>query len=297
MVRDSRAMREDRRGSRPSDEREGCRPRRSSSGASTRSRPRRPRHVLRGCRPRPLQRRRGRRSRRRARARTLVLLNYPLALGAIALAAVAGGPRPLVWAAIVLCASPPCRASSTRTTWTPAGSTRPGGGGRARARADDRALRAAARRLRAARARRPAPARARRRPAGPGAALARRELGFYFPGDFFMGEEVPETRDPGARGRPPRLPPRPGRRCARAHGAARSRDRPLAPLAAYLSLMLAYGLANASRTAGTSSSGSAGRSTRSSRACSGRSRRGAGSRSSPERPLVYMLWFRPGRQR
>ena len=35
---------------------------------------------------------------------TLVVLNYPLALGGIALAAVAGGPRPLVWAAILLCA-------------------------------------------------------------------------------------------------------------------------------------------------------------------------------------------------
>ena len=36
--------------------------------------------------------------------RTLVLLNFPLALGAIALAAFAGGPRLLVWAAIALCA-------------------------------------------------------------------------------------------------------------------------------------------------------------------------------------------------
>ena len=32
------------------------------------------------------------------------MINYPLALGAIALAAIAGGPRPLVWSSIALCA-------------------------------------------------------------------------------------------------------------------------------------------------------------------------------------------------
>ncbi|MGH3072748.1 MAG: hypothetical protein ACRDNB_10840, partial [Gaiellaceae bacterium] len=37
-------------------------------------------------------------------SRTLVVLNYPLALGAIALAAIAGGPRRLVWVSIALCA-------------------------------------------------------------------------------------------------------------------------------------------------------------------------------------------------
>ena len=35
--------------------------------------------------------------------RTLVLINYPFALAAIALAALAGGPKPLVWLSIVLC--------------------------------------------------------------------------------------------------------------------------------------------------------------------------------------------------
>lgn len=36
--------------------------------------------------------------------RTIVLLNYPIALAAIALAALARGRRPLVWASIGLCA-------------------------------------------------------------------------------------------------------------------------------------------------------------------------------------------------
>ena len=57
--------------------------------------------------------------------RTLVLLNYPIALAAVALAVVAGRAeaarlgrdRPAA-------PSPPSRASSTRTTWTRAGSTR-----------------------------------------------------------------------------------------------------------------------------------------------------------------------------
>ncbi len=47
------------------------------------------------------------------------------------------------------------------------------------------------------------------------------ELGFHFPGDVFMGEELGrETGRDADRGRPPRSPPRHGRRAARAHGAA-----------------------------------------------------------------------------
>ena len=54
------------------------------------------------------------------------------------------------------------------------------------------------------------------------------ELGFHFPGDFFMGEELGREKDGTSdRGRPPRSPSRHGRCGARAHRAASlaSRDR------------------------------------------------------------------------
>lgn len=37
-------------------------------------------------------------------SRALVLLDYPIALAAIGVAVVVGGPRPLVWGAVALCA-------------------------------------------------------------------------------------------------------------------------------------------------------------------------------------------------
>jgi hypothetical protein len=178
--------------------------------------------------------------------RTLVLLNFPLALGAIALAAIAGGPRLLVWAAIALCA----------VTAVPGVVDQ-----------DDLDARwinvvpalgvalalgltiAAVRRAGAAFARR---ARGDRLRVVLGVLLLllavpwlAAEAGFYFPGDVFMGEEVPSMRDPGIA----------AVHLGFHHGTAGillalaalalSRAPKTWALAGYLSLMLAYGLANA----------------------------------------------------
>ena len=128
-------------------------------------------------------------------ARTLVVLNYPHALAAIALAAVAGGPRILVW--IVDRALRAHRGPGRRRPGRPrralgqrAACARRG----ARARPDGRGR---------------APGRGRVRAAGRGDRLRivlaaavlvvalpwlAAETGFYFPADVFLGEEVPAVR-------------------------------------------------------------------------------------------------------
>jgi hypothetical protein len=178
--------------------------------------------------------------------RTLVLLNFPLALGAIALAALAGGPRLLVWAAIALCAVTalpgvvdqddldarwinvvPALGVALALALTVAAVRRTGAEFAHRARWD---------RLRVVL----------------GILLLllalpwlAAEAGFYFPGDVFMGEELPPVRDEGIA----------AVHLGFHHGTAGvllalaalalSRAPNPRPLAAYLSLMLAYGLGNA----------------------------------------------------
>ena len=178
--------------------------------------------------------------------RTLVLLNFPLALGAIALAAIAGGPRQLVWAAIALCAVTaipgvvdqddldarwinvvPALGVALALGLTIAAAWRAGAAFAHRARGD---------RLRVVL----------------GVLLLllalpwfAAEAGFYFPGDVFMGEEVPPVRDPGIA----------AVHLGFHHGTAGvllalaalalSRAPKTRALAGFLSLMLAYGLANA----------------------------------------------------
>jgi len=179
--------------------------------------------------------------------RTIVLLNWPLALGAVALAALAARPRPLVAAAIALCAVTAVPGvvdqSDLDARWvnglpafgvllalalTAAAVRRDGAAFAPRARGD--ALRL-----------------------GLGVFLlllalpwVTAEAGFHFPGDLFLGEERPE-----------RSPDLAAVHLGFHHGtggvllaltalllsrAARSRA-----LAAYLSLMLVYGLANAAQ--------------------------------------------------
>ncbi|HET9508972.1 MAG TPA: hypothetical protein VFO81_13580 [Gaiellaceae bacterium] len=179
-------------------------------------------------------------------SRALVLLDYPVALAAIGVAVVVGGPRPLVWGAVALCAvtalpgvvdqddldarwvnAIPALGVGLAVALTFVAATHERIAFVRRARGD--ALRLAL-----------------------GVALVlialpwlAAEAGFYFPGDVFMGEEVPRERDPHT---------------AAVHygfhhgnggvllaGAALLLSRaPLSrPVAAYLSLMLSYGLANA----------------------------------------------------
>lgn len=178
--------------------------------------------------------------------RTLVLLNFPLALGAIAIAATAGGPRWLVWAAIALCAVTVIPGvvdqGDLDARWinvVPAlGVALALGLTIARARTAGAAF---------------APqARGDRLRIGLGVVLLlvalpwlAAEAGFYFPGDFFMGEEVPPIRDAGLA----------AVHLGFHHGTAGvllalaalalSRAPRTRTLAAYLSLMLAYGVGNA----------------------------------------------------
>ena len=174
------------------------------------------------------------------------MLNYPIALAAIALAVVAGGPRLLVWTAIVLCAVTavpgvvdqadldgrwinvvPALGVGLALGLTLAAVRRDGIAFTRRARGD---------RLRIAL----------------GVLLfflflpwAAAEIGFYFPGDFFLGEEVPATRDPGLAA--VHLGFHHGTSGVMLAVSALVLSRaPRSPaLAAYLSVMLSYGLANA----------------------------------------------------
>ena len=173
------------------------------------------------------------------------MLNYPLALGAIALAAIAGGPRLLVWTAIAACAVTALPGvvdqGDLDARWINAvpalgvalalGLTliaaREGVAFVPRARGDRLRLVLGVLLLLAA------------------LPWLAAEIGFYFPGDVFMGEEVPPVRDEGIA----------AVHLGFHHGTAGvllsltalalSRATRGRVLAAYLSLMLAYGLANA----------------------------------------------------
>jgi hypothetical protein len=71
------------------------------------------------------------------------------------------------------------------------------------------------------------------------------ELGFYFPGDVFLGEEVPTERDPGIAAVHLGFHHGTGGVLLALTALVLSRAARSRALAAYLSLMLAYGLANA----------------------------------------------------
>lgn len=179
-------------------------------------------------------------------SRALVVVNYPLALGAIALAALAGRPRALVWASIALCAvvavpgivdqddldarwvnALPAVGVALALALTVAAVRQDGAAFVALARGD---------RLRLVL----------------GAALlvlalpwVAAEAGFYFPGDVFMGEEVPPTRDEGLAAVHLGFHHGTGGVLLAVTALVLSRVPAGRALRAYLSLMLAYGLANA----------------------------------------------------
>ena len=179
-------------------------------------------------------------------SRTLVVLNYPLALGAIALAAAAGGPRSLVWMSIGLCALVavpgvvdqddldarwvnvlPALGVGLALGLTLAAVRAHGAAFVERARGD---------RLRLA--------------LGGGLLLlalpwVAAEAGFYFPGDVFMGEEVPPVRDEGIAAVHLGFHHGTGGVLLGLTALLLSRAPGGAVLRGYLSLMLAYGLANA----------------------------------------------------
>ena len=183
-------------------------------------------------------------------SRTLTVLNYPLALGAIALAAVAGRPRWLMWTSIALCSlvavpgvvdqddldarlvnALPALGVALALGLTLAASRRDGVAFVARARGD---------RLRLAL----------------GAVLVllalpwlAAEWGFHLPGDVLFGEEIPETRDPGIAAVHLGFHHGYGGVLLAATALLLSRVPAGRNLRAYLSLMLAYGLANASQDA------------------------------------------------
>ena len=71
------------------------------------------------------------------------------------------------------------------------------------------------------------------------------EAGFYFPGDFFFGEEVPAARDPGLAAVHLGFHHGTGGVLLALAALVLSRPAGSRLLRAYLSLMLAYGLANA----------------------------------------------------
>jgi hypothetical protein len=175
-----------------------------------------------------------------------VLLDYPVALAAIPLAAVAGGPRPLVWTAIALCAvtavpgvvdqsdldarwlnAVPALGVLLAVALTAASVRRRGAAGGEGARGG--ALRLAL-----------------------GLALllvalpwVAAEAGFYFPGDVFMGEEVPPVRDEGVAAVHLGFHHGNGGVLLALAALLLSRAPAGRALRAYLSLLLAYGLANA----------------------------------------------------
>jgi hypothetical protein len=179
-------------------------------------------------------------------SRALVVLNYPLALGAIALAAVAGGPRPLVWTSIGLCALVavpgvvdqddldarwvnvlPMLGVALALALTLAAVRSDGAAFAERVRGD---------RLRLVL----------------GAALLllalpwlAAEAGFYFPGDLFLGEEVPPVRDEGLAAVHLGFHHGTGGVLLALTALVLSRVPAGGALRGYLSLMLAYGLANA----------------------------------------------------
>jgi hypothetical protein len=176
--------------------------------------------------------------------RTLVLLNYPIALASVALAVAAGGPRLLVWGAIALCAvtavpgvvdqddldarwvnALPALGVGIAFALTLMAVRREGAAFVRHARGDRLRLVLAVGLLVLA------------------LPWLAADVGSYFPGDVFMGEEVPAVRDEGLA----------AVHVGFHHGmggvvlalVALLLSRPPAGrlLRAYLSLMLAYGLA------------------------------------------------------
>jgi hypothetical protein len=229
--------------------------------------------------------------------RTLVLLNYPIALVAISLAAIAGGPRPLVWAAVALCAltavpgvvdqgdldarwvnALPALGVALALALT-AAAARQGLRHTRRARGDPLRLALAAALLLLA------------------LPWLAAELGFHFPGDVFMGEERSATRDPGIDAVHLGFHHGNGGAFLALAALALSRVPTSRALAAYLSVMLSYGLANALQDGWNEQLW----------------KRGTVDTELPAvlRPqpswgwlavvaaaaLIYGLWFRPGRQR
>jgi hypothetical protein len=178
--------------------------------------------------------------------RTLVLLNYPVALAAVALAALAGGPRVLVWIAVALCAvtavpgvvdqgdldarwvnAVPALGVGLALALGVAAVRRDGLAFVARARGDAvRVVLAVGLVLLAL----------------PWLAA---EAGFSFPGDVFMGEEVPPVRDEGIAAVHLGFHHGSGGVVLALVALALSRVPATRQVRAYLSLMLAYGLANA----------------------------------------------------
>ena len=175
-----------------------------------------------------------------------MLLNYPLALASIALAAVAGGPRLLVWASIALClvvAVPgvvdqndldarwinlfPALGVALALALTVLAAHRDGIDLVPRARGDPVRLVLAVLLL----------------------VLAlpwfAAEAGFYFPGDFFLGEEVPPLRDEGLAAVHLGFHHGSGGAVLALSALVLSRVPAGRALRAYLALLLAYGLANA----------------------------------------------------
>jgi len=179
-------------------------------------------------------------------SRLLTVINYPVALVGIALAAISRGPRPLVWSSIGLCAlvavprvvdqddldarwinALPALGVVLAVALTVAAVRRDGAAFVRRARGDRLRLVLAAVLLVAA------------------LPWLAAELGFYFPGDLFLGEEVPPVRDKEL----------PAVHLGFHHGfggvllaltaLVLSRAPAGRSLRAYLSLMLAYGVANA----------------------------------------------------
>ena len=179
-------------------------------------------------------------------SRTVTVINYPLALGAIALAAIAGGPRPLVWSSIALCGLTAVPGvvdqGDLDARWINA---LPALG----------VALALALTVRAVR--REGMSFVRRAHGDPlrlvlGVALlllalpwVAAETGFYFPGDIFMGEEVPPVRDEGIAAVHLGFHHGMGGVELAASALLLSRVHAGQALRGYLSLMLAYGLANA----------------------------------------------------
>lgn len=179
-------------------------------------------------------------------SRMVTVLNYPLALGAIALAAVAGGPRPLVWTSVALCALVAVPGvvdqDDLDARWINA---LPVLG----------VVLALALTARAAWGRRVVfvrRARGDRLRLVLSAALllltlpwVAAEAGFYFPGDVFLGEEVPPMRDPGLAAVHLGFHHGTGGVLLSLTALLLSRIPAGRALRGYLSLMLVYGLANA----------------------------------------------------
>jgi hypothetical protein len=182
--------------------------------------------------------------------RTLVLLNYPFAVAAIALAAIAGGPRLLVWLSIVLClltAFPgvvdqddldarwinalPALGVGLALALTVAAARRRGVAFARHARGDPLRLVLAGLLLFIA------------------LPWMAAETGFYFPTDLFMGEEVPAVRDEGLAAVHLGFHHGMGGVMLALIALLLSRVPAGRGLRAYLSVLLVYGVANASQDA------------------------------------------------